>query len=71
MTLSVREGLIQELKGKTIRINNLGEILPGWPQGSNPQVQELRDQIEAWLDTYEPFYQLLSMTSLILCCRPF
>ena len=63
MTLSVREGLIQELKGKTIRVNDLGNILPGWPQGVNPVVNELYDQIEAWLDTYEPFCQLLFM-----CC---
>lgn len=55
MTLSVREGLIQEMKGKTIRVNDLGNILPGWPQGVSSDVNELRDQIEAWLDTYEPF----------------
>ena len=71
MTVSVREGLIQELKGKTIRVNDLGRILPGWPQGVNPDVNELRDQIEPWLDTYEPFCQLLFMTSLILRCCPF
>ena len=55
MTISVREGLIQELKGKTIRVNDLGNILPGWPEGVNPDVKELRDQIEPWLDTYGPF----------------
>ena len=71
MTLSVREGLVQELKGKTIRVNDLGKILPGWPQGVNPDVKQLRDQIEARLDTYEPFCELVLMTSLILHCSHF
>lgn len=71
MTLSLREALIQELKGKTIRIKNLGNILPGWPQVISPDIKEFRDQIEAWLDTYEPFCQLLFMTSFVLRCYPF
>ena len=55
MTLSVRESLIHELKGQTIRVNDLGSILPGWPQAVSPNVNELSNQIETWLDTYEHF----------------
>lgn len=55
MTFSVRETLINNLKGETIRIPDVGNILPGWPQGVNSEVEELRDEIESWLDTYEYF----------------
>ena len=56
MTSSIREDLIKDLKGKTIRIYNLGGILPGWPQDVSPDVEQLREQTEAKLDTYEHFY---------------
>ena len=59
MTFSVRENLISDLKGKTIRICDIGNILPGWPEGINPEIEKLRDHIEAWLDTYEHSYPLL------------
>lgn len=53
MTFSVRETLISNLKGKIVRIPDVGNILPGWPQGVNSEVDQLRDEIESWLDTYE------------------
>lgn len=71
MTFSVRETLISDLKGKTIQIRDLGNILPGWPQGVNSEVEKLRDEIESWLDTYEHCYHFLFKMSchLALCPR--
>ena len=57
MATSVRQNLIKDLKGKTIRIRDLGNILPGWSEGLSPEVEELRNQIDARLDTYEHIYQ--------------
>ena len=56
MTLSVREDLIQALSGQSIRIPDLGKTMAGWPQGVNPKVEVLRDEIEARIDMYEHFY---------------
>ena len=50
MTFSVREDLIKDLKGESVRVCNLESILPGWSQGVNPEVENLRDQIEQRLD---------------------
>ena len=58
MTFSVRENLIKDLSGQSIRIRDLGKTMAGWPQGVNPKVEELRDEIEARIDTYEHFYYL-------------
>ena len=57
MTISVRENLIKELKGKTFRINDLGSILPGWSEGVSPEYEELHDRIEPKFDMYEHLYQ--------------
>ena len=52
MTISLRENLIRELKGKTFRINNLGSILPGWSEGVSPEYEELHDRIEPQFDIF-------------------
>ena len=57
MATSVRQNLIKDLKGQTIRIRDLGNILPGWPEGLSPEVEELRNQIDVRLDTYEHIYE--------------
>lgn len=55
MTFSARETLIKDLSGQSIRICDLGKTMAGWPQRVNPKVEELRDEIEARIDTYEHF----------------
>ena len=53
MTPSIRENLIKDLKGQTIRIRDLGAIMHGWPHSVNAGVEELRVQVEERLDGYE------------------
>ena len=55
MKSSVRESLIRDLKGKTIRIPDLGHSMSAWPQRLNPEFGNLRNQVEVALDTYEYF----------------
>lgn len=56
MTSAVRNTLIKDLKGKTISVHDLGSLLPGWSAGVSPDVENLREKIEAKLDTYECFF---------------
>ena len=71
MTISAREKLIKDLKGKTIRIRDLGSILPGWSQGVSPHLEVLRNETEARLDTYEHFHDVLVIILFHLASYPF
>ena len=59
MTISVRQNLAKELKGKVYRIHDLGKILPGWSEGVSSEVEELRNHTEPKLDRYELVYSHL------------
>ena len=65
MTASVRESLIRDLKGKTIRIPDLGHSMSGWPQRLNPEFGDLRNRVEVTLDRYDLLFSISTCSHLL------
>ena len=48
--LEVRQDLVGELRGQTVHVPDLHDILPDWPHAINPEIERLRRDVEARLD---------------------
>ncbi|KAI4117593.1 MAG: hypothetical protein LQ345_002224, partial [Seirophora villosa] len=48
---TVREDLIRDLRGRTIHVPDLHDVMPDWPHAINPQIESLRRDVEARLDS--------------------
>ena len=54
MASTSREALIKGLKGQKIQIYDLDKILSGWPSIVNPNVDALRQDVQARITGYAP-----------------
>ena len=44
--------LLTRLKGSRVRIPNLTQVVPTWPQGVNPHMEELRGKVNEFIDRF-------------------
>ena len=54
MASTTREALIKSLKGQKIRIYDLDKVMSGWPSIVNPNVDTLRQDVQARITGYAP-----------------
>lgn len=47
MASTTREGIVESLKGQKIRIYDLDKAMSGWPSVVNPNLEALRQDVEA------------------------
>ena len=50
MTLTERQQVLQALRGQSVSVPNMHNIMSGWPQSVNLEVQSLRDDVDERLD---------------------
>ena len=49
-----RQQLLHSLRGQSLVIPDLRTLFDHWPQGVNPEVERLREDVESRLEMYNP-----------------
>ena len=56
MASATREALIKSLRGKKVRVHDLDKVMSEWPSFVNPNIENLRPDVQARVTRYIPFY---------------
>ncbi|MCJ1293100.1 hypothetical protein MMC34_004653 [Xylographa carneopallida] len=51
MGFTSRVDVLSKLRNQTLRITGLRSVFNGWPFATNPAVEQVRDDVESWLDS--------------------